>query len=750
MNKRRRFMAWMCVGVATRQRPLVFRAWVCLTCLSTGAAAYATDGRVIDARTGRPVAKAEVTILGRPGAVYTDAEGRFSWKPDPTPPFEVLVILPGERFTKPVLIEKIPADGTLELRISPLVEETVTVTAGLAPDIETTLASATTFLPSQEIQSRQPANLTQAVESVAGVSTISEGHAAVPAIRGMARGRTLIMIDGARVTSDRRVGPSATFLDPFVLDGIEVARGPGSVAYGSDAFGGVIYARTRRIDPASPTAARVVAALGAGSPQQRIGAEISKGLGKGSVALQAHYRDFDDYRSPTGEIYNSGATDRGFLTRGEYEIGKGTLGAAWQSDFGADIGRPRNNSTTVRFYYPVEDSHRFTGTYDLRQVGGFERISINTFVGSYRLVTDQDRFATSTRGRTLERADYDAKDFQIRASGERLFSHGRFEVGVDANGRFNVHAVDTVTNYTVAGDISSEVENISIEEARRNDTGAYATVETALGSKATAAAGVRGDYVMSRNRGGYFGDHATSSGALSGSGSLSVGPWAGVTFTGQVGSGFRDPTVSDRYYRGPTGRGFITGNPDLDPERSIQFDVGMRYTASRIRLGLFGFQYRINDLIERYQTATDFFFFRNRGRAQIRGIEVEAQARLGWQVSLEVTGTVTRGLALDDSTALDDIPPATFTMGLRRPVSTWGFVHVRGAFYGVDDRPGPTEVRVPGYTLVDVVVGATLAKWIDLNLSVRNLLDQNYPVSPDARAVPAPGISAVLTATARF
>jgi len=51
-------------------------------------------------------------------------------------------------------------------------------------------------------------------------------------------------------------------------------------------------------------------------------------------------------------VFNSGATDQGFLARGEFELGKGLLGASWQSDFGRDIGRPRNNSNTVRFYYP--------------------------------------------------------------------------------------------------------------------------------------------------------------------------------------------------------------------------------------------------------------------------------------------------------------------------------------------------------------------------------------------------------------
>ncbi len=733
--------------VSASPRASVF---LCLALLLTGTAAYATEGRVIDERTGQPLSKVEVTILGRTGAVYTDADGRFTWKPDLTPPFEVLVILAGERFTKPVLVESIPPDGILEIRISPLVDETVTVTAGTAPDIEATMANATTLLPSQEIQTRQPANLTQALETVAGVSTVSEGHAAVPAIRGLARGRTLILLDGARVTSDRRVGPSATFLDPFVLDGIEIARGPGSVAYGSDAFGGVIYARTRRIDPAAPLAGRVVGALGAGAPQGRIGAEISKGLGKGGIALQAHYRDFDDYRSPQGDVFNSGATDQGFLARGEYELGKGLLGASWQSDFGSDIGRPRNNSTTVRFYYPVEDSHRFTSTYDLRQVGGFERVTINTFVGSYRQVTDQDRYATATRGRTLEEADYEANDFQVRASAERLFSTARFEMGVDVNGRFNVHATDTVTNYTLDGNVASEVFSESIGEARRNDTGAYASVEAAINPKATVAAGIRGDYMTSNNSGGYFGEHQTSNGALSGSGSLTVGPWAGVSFVVQAGSGFRDPTVSDRYYRGPTGRGYITGNPDLKPERSVQFDLGMRYTASRIRLGLFGFQYNIKDLIERYQTAPDFFFFRNRGEARIRGLELEVQAQLGWHLSLESTATVTRGIALDDDAALDDMPPATFTLGLRRPVTTRGFVQIRGSFYDVDDRPGPTEVRMPGYTVVDALAGATLASWVDLNFNVRNLLDRTYPASTDPRAVPAQGISAVLTANMRF
>ena len=60
------------------------------------------------------------------------------------------------------------------------------------------------------------------------------------------------------------------------LQGVEVARGPGSVGYGSDAFGGVIHARTRRVEPNAPTQVRVKGALGAGLPEATVGALVEQ------------------------------------------------------------------------------------------------------------------------------------------------------------------------------------------------------------------------------------------------------------------------------------------------------------------------------------------------------------------------------------------------------------------------------------------------------------------------------------------
>ena len=717
--------------------------------LSLSARALALEGRVIDAATKDPVARAEVSILGRPGSAVTDAQGRFTWHPDPAPPFEILVVLPGERYTKPVLVEALPASGPLIVEVSALVTEAVTVTAGAAPDIQTTPGNGATLLTRADLDIRQPVNLMQALENVPGVSQVSEGHASVPAVRGMARGRTLILIDGARVTSERRVGPSATFLDPFVLESVEVSRGPGSVAYGSDAFGGVIYARTRRAEPGSPLRMRAIATLGAGIPERRVGMEVSKGFAEGGVLVQAHYRDIDDYRSPEGDVFNSGASDRGFLARAERALAGGMVTVGWQSDFGRDVERPRNNSRTVRFFYPTEDSHRLTLGYNVRDLVGFTRIGIDGYLGSYAQITDQDRFASATTGRNLERADVSANDFQLRGTAERFAGKARVEFGFDMNGRFNLEALDIIQAYDRAGLLTTDTTNVSIEDARRSDIAVFASVEVPVTTLLVAAGGARVDRISTRNDGGFFGDRSTSNASGSGYGSVTAGPYAGFSITAQVSRGFRDPVLSDRYFRGPSGRGFITGNPDLEPETSVQVDLATRFTSRRARLAVFFYQYDIEDLIERFQTEVDFFFFRNRGEGRVRGFEVESQLDLGWGVTTELAAQIARGTLLDDDTPLDDAPADNVSVQLRKAISR-GFAQARVARYAGDDRPGPTEIAMPGYTLVDVSGGIPLTRHLDLRGLVRNVLDETYYASPDARFVFAPGISASLTAVVRF
>lgn len=709
--------------------------------------ATALTGRVVGAD-GRPVAGAEVTILGRPGAAVTDADGRFDWTPDPPMPFEVLVVAPGGVFMKPILVERLEAGASLVLTVESLVSERITV-SGAAPDIEATPTAATASLSQAEIQTRLPANLVQALENVAGVNQVSEGQAAVPAVRGLSGGRTLILIDGARVNSERRAGASATFLDPDVLEGVEVARGPGSVAYGSDAFGGVIAVTTKKVAPSSPWAGRMSAMVGTGVPERRLSADVSKGFDAGSLLVAAHARKASDWQSPSGTVFNSGYRDGGLLARGTHTVAGGFLAAGYQGDFGRDIERPRNNSRTVRFFYPEENSHRVTAEYDKPDVGPFDELGLNAFYGRYSQVTDQDRFATATTARSIDRADIRAHDFQFRGYARRALGDARWELGVDVNGRAGLRALDVFERYTLAGALTT-TENVSIDSARRIDSAVYSSLEAVVAPTVTVAGGARADYITTANRGGFYGTRDTSNGALSGYAAITAGSYRGFMLTAQAARGFRDPVLSDRYFRGPSGRGFVTGNPDLDPESSLQFDAGVRFTSRHVRAAVFAYQYRIADLIERFQTSPDDFFFRNRGRARLRGVELESQLTLPWRLSVEAAAQMARGRALDGDTALDGITTETASVQVRRAVATRGFVQGRAAWFTDDDRPGPTERAVPGYTLVDLSAGAMPVRHVELRVLVRNAFDQQYFASQDVRAVFAPGRAASVTAVVRF
>lgn len=116
----------------------------CLLVLLLSARAVAAPGpqlqaRVVDKTTRRPIANAEVSILGQPGTRITNAEGGLTWQPAPAPPFELLVILPGGVHARPVLVERLVAGEAMEIGVESVLTEAVTVAAGAAPHIATTL-----------------------------------------------------------------------------------------------------------------------------------------------------------------------------------------------------------------------------------------------------------------------------------------------------------------------------------------------------------------------------------------------------------------------------------------------------------------------------------------------------------------------------------------------------------------------------------------------------------------------------------
>lgn len=708
----------------------------------------AAQGRVVDAGTGRPIAGAEVTIVGAPGSVRTGADGRFIWPDLPPPPVVFVVLLADGRVGRPIRVTA--ADAALELRleVDAGLGEAVTV-RGVAPGIDLAPGTSGVVITASDVFLRSPATLAQALEFVPGVSAISEGQGATPAIRGLARGRSVILLDGARVSSERGAGPNGAFLDPATLARIDIARGPGSVAYGSDAFGGVIAARSRLPDPAAGFGVRFAATAGTGVPERRVNVDISRGYGQGALAIGGRWREYEEYESPDGVVPHSGWRDSGARMHWTHTLGATRVFAGWQRDEARDIGRPRNDSNTVVASTPFEKSDRLTVSVERPTLLGWRDVRLHAFAGHAEHRNEQDRLPAPGRPRRVDRADGSASDVQIRLTGRRNSGPVRLHAGADIQGRFGVSATDSAFAYNAAGTLASTIVTASIHNAKRTVTGLFVEADAAIGSRMRVTGGLRGDATRTVNEGGFYGDRSNRNGAVAGVLALAVTPARGLTVVSQFARGFREPTLTDRFSRGPVGRGFIEGNPDLEPETSRQFDVTTRYRAGRFELSGALYRYDIRQLIERYNAGVDLFRLRNRGQAILQGAEIDARFEVTSNLSVEMLAQASRGRDAVDGTPLDDVAPRSVGFILRHSWRQRLSAYVRVTGTARHDRSGPGEVATPGYTLVDAAAVWRVSPMLDVRLTVRNLTDASYYSSAGPRWVWAPGRQAVVTIEVR-
>jgi outer membrane receptor protein involved in Fe transport len=691
------------------RRPLKLFVFL-LHFLSTSASAF--EARLLDAE-GAPISGAQVSVVDQSGTARTNAEGRFTLEPDPKLPATLLVVGSRGELYPPIYIEALPS----ELRVDAAYRETVTVTTGATPNIEGTPAAAPVVYGAEELEQRKPAHLAEAIATTPGVTLRGEGPPAVPVVRGLAGGRTLLLVDDARIVAERRAGPSATFIDPVSLGSIEISRGPGSVAYGSDAIGGVVHLRPRDPIPGQPEFRYDAWAAFGGMEARSAAAEFSTDALGGAVLGSLHAREAGDSHDGNGEVIpNSQYRDRGGLLRFVRDTEWGRLRVGVMSSIARDVGAP--SSDTVQTIYPDERATMATFALDLNAPGQWTAAAVRASIGSYSITTNR------VRSTGVESAAVKARDASFRLSGERSGAGARLILGVDFVSRFDLRASG------------------SVEDADRFNSGAFASWNGSVARTLQLAAGGRVDHIATRNRGGYFGDRTRNDVALSGFTALSAGPYRGVSATVQVASGYREPTLSDRYFRGVSGRGFVTGNPDLDPERSLQFDAGIRWSGATTRVALYAYDYRIQELVERYRSGGDFFF-RNRGEADVRGLELEMATRLPRDLELQLGAAIARGEDVDTGAALDDIGAPSLTASLR-----WAAEHaslfVTGIAFARDAHPGPIEVERAGYAEFDVGAGWRVSPRFEVRVVVRNATNVQRFGSADEVAAFAPGRSVMI------
>ncbi len=548
--------------------------------------------------------------------------------------------------------------------------------------------------------------------SAAGVARNGQGGLFQSiAIRGTARQRILQLVDGMRITSERRAGPALSFVDPLLLEEVDVLRGPASSAYGPGALGGVV-----QVFPAHLTAPR----FSAGYSSDGHTRVLAGGGGTESFSLAVARRQADNSETATGETMNSAFRQWSAVVSGRWGQGPRQYRLMWVPSVGRDIGKPNTDYPRRVTIYPREDHHLLRFAAD-----GGAGWQASAWLHPQSLET-----RVSEEDGSLSRVDHEALDMGGRwrrehGEGRRV----RWNWGVDTFHRRGVRAEETQWPPPGQG---PAVTSRTLDDAAQDEVSPFAGITGKWGRTAWEAGG-RVSWLEQRQPGAEAVRDLTGSGFFG----ARIPLRRGWSLRAHAGTGWRFPTLSERFFSGTTGRGLIQGNPDLKAERSMGVEAGAQWLGRSWLIQAMLFHTRIDDFIDRIEVAPDVRTFVNLTEGRIRGVELEGawHGPAGWELAWG--GHLMHGRDADGR-PLADVSPDEVFVGAAQDSGRWGF-NSRFTWRGAKSDAGSGEQAIGSAALLDLALVLKPAPAWRLELRGSNLLDTAYQPTADDKAQQAPG-----------
>jgi vitamin B12 transporter len=227
-------------------------------------------------------------------------------------------------------------------------------------------------------------------------------------------------------------------------------------------------------------------------------------------------------------------------------------------------------------------------------------------------------------------------------------------------------------------------------------------------------------------------DHETAGDAVTGNLEYGYTFERGTQLYGLAGSGFRAPDATDRYG--------IGGNPDLEPERSRNLEVGVRQQVDGGHmLSLAAFRNDIDELIEFVTLCNgpgdphedcEGFSGENRNvdRARIEGIEASWEYDAApWRVRVDATHQDPRNLTTGERLLRRAANSATASVQ-----RSFGRMSLGLDVLVAGDRKDfgfPEPVTLDGYVLANLTARWQLSRTFALVGRIENLLDEEYELA---------------------
>lgn len=588
--------------------------------------------------------------------------------------------------------------------------------AGLSPAPEAALPRAVSLVTGDELRER---GIDQAVDALRALPGVAVNRSGGPGgltqvrLRGTEGRHVQVILDGVRLDPAQNGEFDFSGLQTADIERIEVIRGPQSVFFGSNTIGGVISITTRRAtEPGFSGHVGIE-----GGSDGTVGLDFQLGLRgeRGGVTVSGIGRNeggYDISGTPGGQA--DGMTNRTLNVAGDYQ-----LSDDWRVGF-LLRGRNQINQTDPQQYGagPISDI-----VFDRDDFTRFQERIASLYAegdladGRLRLTLRASRFLR--HGQHFDNAAQSSDDTADRTE-FALRAIWALDGGTPDTARHTLaFGADRTTEGFVNNDPAYVWDPSQLVRQSRTNTGLSLEYRGTLSEGLDIQAGIRHDL---NDR---FANFTTWSFGLSQAITAS-----GTRLRASVGTGVQNPTLFNQFGFIP---GSFIGNPDLQPEQSLGWDIGFDQTVlgGNGQVSLTYFDNRLTNRI--YTTGFPSTPVNATGRSRRSGIELTFDGRITDRLRLRggYTFTDARG---ESGERLVRRPRHEIGLGLDWDASDRTLVSIdaRGVFDNLDnDFRGfafdpPAIHRLPDYALVHLAVTHRLNDRLSLHARINNLFDHPY------------------------
>lgn len=558
-------------------------------------------------------------------------------------------------------------------------------------DIDAVLAPVTVVTRS-DIERLQATDITQLLTRSPGVDISRSGGPGSDTnlyLRGSNSNHTLFLVDGQRVGAATLGTTNIQFIAPEALERVEIVRGPRSSLYGSDAIGGVIQFFTRT--PGEKPSAYVKAGYGNRNSQQLAAGGDSR-VDQWRFGAYLNYYSTDGINNTISHIAPADDEDafrnRSAVLKLGYDLDNG--GAI-------DVGHFYTKAKNEYDISPTNRTDPYSESWISNTYAKLQLPVTDWWASSWSIARAQDDSDNFNKTDPTDRSDY--RTTRKSASWQndfRIDDSQTFTAGVDY---YDDHVDSSVDYESTDGTVRS-----------RDNVGYFAQY-LLNGDVVDLQAALRQDDNEE------FGDKTT--------GGLSVGfhlpRQHRLIFS--YGTAFKAPTFNQLFW--PLAFG-SSGNPDLEPEESENYEVELRGDYQRWSWSFNVFRNDVDNLIDWAMNDQGLFVPTNVKDARLEGAELSVNT--SWHDWL-ITANASYVDPEDKATGnlLPRRARRTASVDVDRRFGDWEV----GAGWRVQDHrydDVANRQRLAGYGLVNLRVGYHLSPAWLVQVKLDNVFDQDYSV----------------------